>query len=483
MKKLIILFLVLTTILVGCNNDSFVWDLIKVDRLATISTITAINITNTGVTVNSVIEYDGGSTVTQRGVCWGSNQNPTITDNFNTNGSGSGSFTSSISGLNSNTTYYVRAYATNGVGTSYGNQINFTTTNISGSLPTLTTVSVSNVTNNSAVSGVNITSDGGSTVTQRGVCWSTNQNPTITDNITINGSGSGSFISSISGLNSNSTYYVRGYATNGVGTSYGNQINFTTTNISGSLPTLTTVSVSNVTYNSAVSGGNITSDGGSTVTQRGVCWSTNQNPTIADNIKNNGAGIGTFSSSITSLNANTTYYVRSYATNGLGIAYGNQVNFMTSMPTPLLVGSNNCASLIGITSSYTYWNGTSHANTAWSISTNGYIGSCWAADMSGLSGTGPVGSHYIQFSKNFSNNGFIKLWLNTYNPGYNNVFPVIYIDGVAQTAPIMTGGQTSSFYFMQIQSSVISAGSHTIKIEFNCNYRDIYVDEIEFYEY
>ncbi len=195
--------------------------------------------------------------------------------------------------------------------------------------PTLSTTFASSITITTAGSGGNITSDGGSTVTQRGVCWSTNQNPTIADNITSNGSGSGSFTSYITSLNANTTYYSRAYATNGVGTAYGNQINFTTTNIGGSLPTLTTVSASNVTNNSAVSGGNITSDGGSTVTQRGVCWSTNQNPTIADNITSNGSGSGSFTSYITSLNANTTYYSRAYATNGVGTAYGNVLSFST----------------------------------------------------------------------------------------------------------------------------------------------------------
>jgi len=250
------------------------------------------------------------------------------------------------------------------------------------------------------------------------------------------------------------------------------------------LATVFTISATNISNTGVTVTSEIKYDGGSTVTQRGVCWSTNQNPTIADNITTNGAGSGSFTSSITSLNANTTYYVRSYATNGVGTAYGNQINFTTTLPNPTLVANNSCTSLSGITSSYTYWNGTTYANTTWSISTNGYIGSCWAADMTGVSGTGPAGgSHFIQFTKNFSNNGFMKLWLNTYNPGYNNVFPTIYIDGVAQTSPTMTGGQTSSFYYMQIQSSGISAGSHTIKIEFNCNYMDIYVDEIEFYEY
>ena len=205
-------------------------------------------------------------------------------------------------------------------------------------LPKITTGIISNITNISAFAIAEITSDGGASVKARGVCWSTNQNPTIADNITNNGTGSGSFTSSLSSLNSNTTYYVRAYATNSVGTAYGNQINFTTTNISGSLSTLTTASASGIANNSAISGGNITSDGGASVTARGVCWSTNQNPTIADNITNNGTGSGSFTSSLSSLNANTTYYARAYATNGLGTAYGNQINFTTLMFLP----NNNC---------------------------------------------------------------------------------------------------------------------------------------------
>ena len=225
MKKNSFILILFFTIFCSCNKDDLIWDLKK---FATISIISATNISNTSVTINGEVKYDGGSTVVQRGICWSTNQNPTIADNITSNGSGSGSFTSYITSLNANTTYYSRAYATNGVGTAYGNQINFTTTNISGSIATLTTVSAGNLADNSAVSGGNITSDGGSTVTQRGVCWSTNVNPTIADNITTNGSGSGSFTSSITSLNSNTTYYYRAYATNGVGTVYGNQSNFST---------------------------------------------------------------------------------------------------------------------------------------------------------------------------------------------------------------------------------------------------------------
>jgi|GEM_PF-1407785 len=97
------------------------------------------------------------------------------------------------------------------------------------SLPKITTDSISNIAQNTATGGGNVTSDGGATVTARGVCWSTNQNPTITDSKTIDGMGTGSFASNITGLTANTTYYVRAYATNSVVTGYGNQVSFTTT--------------------------------------------------------------------------------------------------------------------------------------------------------------------------------------------------------------------------------------------------------------
>ncbi|TAL80457.1 MAG: hypothetical protein EPN88_01205, partial [Bacteroidetes bacterium] len=99
---------------------------------------------------------------------------------------------------------------------------------------------------------------------------------------------------------------------------------------SASLPTVTTTSVTSITTNSASSGGNVTSQGSSSVTSRGVCWSTNQNPTVADNKTTDGTGTGSFTSSITGLSPNTTYYLRAYATNSVGTSYGSQVSFTTS---------------------------------------------------------------------------------------------------------------------------------------------------------
>ena len=195
--------------------------------------------------------------------------------------------------------------------------------------PTLTSTAASSITSTTVSSGGNITSDGGATVTARGVCWSTSANPTLASGLyTSNGTGTGSFTSSISGLEALTTYYVRAYATNSLGTAYGNQVSFTTA--APIPPTLYTTAVSSITSTTASSGGNITSDGGATVTARGVCWSTSANPTIANSITNDGSGTGTFSSSITGLTINTTYYyVRAYATNSAGTAYGNSISFTT----------------------------------------------------------------------------------------------------------------------------------------------------------
>jgi hypothetical protein len=94
-------------------------------------------------------------------------------------------------------------------------------------------------------------------------------------------------------------------------------------------PTVTTTAISNITRTTASSGGNVTSDGGATVTARGVCWSTSSNPTTANSKTTDGSGTGSFTSSITGLSPGTTYYVRAYATNSVGTSYGANVSFKT----------------------------------------------------------------------------------------------------------------------------------------------------------
>jgi len=314
------------------------------------------NITATTAVSSGNITTDGGSPVTVRGVCWSISSNPTILNSKTTDGAGTGSFTSSITGLTPGVTYYVRAYATNNIGTSYGNDFTITTTAI---LPVLSTSNISTITSTTAISGGNITTDGGSTVTARGVCWSASSNPTILNSKTTDGAGTGSFTSAITGLTPGTTYYIRAYATNSIGTAYGAQVTAAATAI---LPTLTTTAVSAATATTATSGGNITSDGGASVTIHGVCWGTSQNPTIANNKTTDGAGTGSFTSSVTGLTAGTTYYVRAYAINSQGTAYGSQETFTTSLTLSLATITTTAASVITFTGATLGGNVTSDGN-------------------------------------------------------------------------------------------------------------------------
>jgi uncharacterized protein (TIGR02145 family) len=191
----------------------------------------------------------------------------------------------------------------------------------------VTTTEITSITPTTAVSGGNISSDGGVSVTARGVCWATSINPTTSNNKTNDGTGTGTFISNIAGLIPGTLYHVRAYATNSVETSYGADVQFVTPGT----PTVTTMKVSAITLNTASTGGNVTANGGATVTARGICWNTSPNPTIANSKTTNGTGIGLFTSSLTGLAENTTYYVRAYATNEAGTSYGNQIFFCTNL--------------------------------------------------------------------------------------------------------------------------------------------------------
>jgi hypothetical protein len=300
--------------------------------LPIISTTSISEILTTSAKSGGNITYDGGFPVTARGICWSTSQNPTTANSKTTNGTGTGTFTSSLTGILPNNTYYVRAYATNVQGTAYGNQLSFTTNN-NITPPRVTTTTVTSITTTTAQSGGNVTSDGGATVSARGVCWSTSQNPTTANSKTTNGTGTGAFTSSLTGLSPNNTYYVRAYATNSQGTAYGNQLSFTIPP-NNTLPKVTTTTVTSITTTTAQSGGNVTSDGGATVSARGVCWSTSQNPTTANSKTNNGTGTGIFTSSLTGLLPNTTYYVRAYAINTIGTSYGNEISFKTKDGVP-----------------------------------------------------------------------------------------------------------------------------------------------------
>lgn len=191
----------------------------------TLTTLAVTDVTGNSAKSGGTVTISGGANVTARGVCWGLTDPPTIAGSKTTDGAGTGAFTSSLTGLLGNKTYYVRAYATNSAGTGYGPTVSFKT---AVDLPVVTTTAVTDITKTSAKSGGNVTYDGGGTVTAKGLVWSTDANPDLTDNIIPGGTGTGSFVSNLTGLTVNTAYHVRAYATNSAGTAYGSDIQFKT---------------------------------------------------------------------------------------------------------------------------------------------------------------------------------------------------------------------------------------------------------------
>ncbi len=219
MKRLLfVLTLAVSVFAWGCNEPP------------TVTTSQITDITQSTATGGGEVTSDGGTDVTARGVVWSRTSNaPTIDDNDGktADGTGTGIFSSNLTGLSPGADYYVRAYATNSEGTSYGNVITFST---SPGPPTVTTSEISNITQNTASGGGEVTLTGGSDVTARGVVWSIYTEPSLEkyDGKTEDSTGTGTFTSAITGLTAATTYYVRAYATNSVGTVYGNEVGFTT---------------------------------------------------------------------------------------------------------------------------------------------------------------------------------------------------------------------------------------------------------------
>mgnify|MGYP006076434363 CR=1 FL=1 len=199
--------------------------------------------------------------------------------------------------------------------------------------PTLTTEAATDITETSAtLNGViSIVSENCDVPnnTEQGFVYSTEIQPTLEDiQVNVNGTN---ISTTIDGLVPNTTYYVRAFLTNNFGDFYGDEVSFTT--IAGQV-VLNTTEVTNITFNSAFSGGEILSDGNTTIASKGVCYGTSSNPTIDDYLVSDISSNTMFSSSIQGLNSNTQYYVRAYATNEFDTYYGNEVSFITDCVFP-----------------------------------------------------------------------------------------------------------------------------------------------------
>ena len=272
--------------------------------------------------VQVALEFDGGASVTDMGVCWGTQANPTIEDIHKSTKDTVAVL--DIPSLQSNTQYYVRAYAVNKVGVAYSEELVFTTY----ALPEVRTEEIADIQVNTALLSATLLFDGNDTATIKGFCWSDKAEPTIDANHIAVDTTSAHYTYVLSELLPATEYHVRAYAQNKIGVVYGEEKTFTTSKEIVS-PTVTTATVTQITETTAVAGGNVTSDGGASVTEHGVVYSTSVNPTTADNKVPCGSGTGSFTCNLTDLQLNTKYYVRAYAINSVGIAYGEEVSFMT----------------------------------------------------------------------------------------------------------------------------------------------------------
>lgn len=272
------------------------------------------------------VGHSGG--ITQYGHVWARTANPT-TDNTRTELGelhATGNFLSTITGLKPNTTYHVRAYATNSMGTSYGEDMTFTT---STDIVTLTTTAARDIIHDEATVGGSISYDGGNTIVERGVCWGIDKNPTISNDKAASDDAGTRFDVRLKGLAERTAYHARAYVITAEDKAYyGNDITFSTTH-EIHLPQSDVTEISNIGTASATFRSTITSDGDGNISDCGFCYSRVSVPTVEDSKVSLGKRSGTLVATVKDLNENTTYYVRSYVINEAGIAYGEEANFAT----------------------------------------------------------------------------------------------------------------------------------------------------------
>jgi len=329
MKTTILFFL----LILGLNScgQGFFWSHSS-GRGATVTTSSITNIAETSATgggniTNAGLLYNGSAaSISARGVCWSTTTNPTISDSKTTDGSGTGSFTSSITGVTAGTPYYVRAYATNEITTAYGDNVTFTPQG----LATVTTAEATDILSTSVTGGGNVTNDGGGTVSVRGVCYSYSTNPTIANFTKTMGSGTGVFSATITNqISGDYKYYAKAYATNGAGTSYGNEITFTTP--CNAPPQINGIGPKNKPWASGTAIIEITYFYSESATEVGVCYNTTGSPTTADAKVTATKPVypnSSYTVTITGLTPGGTYYFRGYGINPCGTGYYNTTGWM-----------------------------------------------------------------------------------------------------------------------------------------------------------
>jgi uncharacterized protein (TIGR02145 family) len=247
-STILLLALLLVTGLISCKKNP---DAPTGSSRIAVSGIRADTLKASWVVVSSSVVAVGLKNITDHGFCWSINPLPDISSPHVSLGSvtDTGRYSSTITGLNSVTTYYIRSFLTDDKKlVIYGNQLVITTLDLV--LPAITTMPVTNITANSAVSGGTLTSDGNGRIATRGVCWSVSGTPALNHCDGFTQDNGMTFISSMTGLIHDSTYHVTAYATNDKGTAYGDVKIFSTKLPCGA----ETVTLDSITYHTVLIG-------------------------------------------------------------------------------------------------------------------------------------------------------------------------------------------------------------------------------------
>lgn len=309
-------------------------------KTPTITIAEATEIGEYGATIEASISDNGGDNVTERGICWSDALNaPTIDNSKLVDSSTGNTFTLKMAELTAGNKYYVRAFAKNKNGIAYSRTMEFTT--MLTYKPTVEALSFSNIYETSAQVTASVSSDGGTSITEQGVCYSMNTlTPTIDDTkveATLDGS---TLKATLTGLTKGTTYHVRAYAKNKNGITYSAVRDLTT--VANTIPQIFGLHTTLVADDNVALQATISSNGGLPITERGFIYSlTVANPKIDDAgvtiLKSNDTE-NSFTAKMKGLTYTTLYYVQAYAKNELGIAYSEApIYFRTSItytPTP-----------------------------------------------------------------------------------------------------------------------------------------------------
>jgi hypothetical protein len=338
MKSIKNLYLIIITcIFFACAKDEIKPIIIIPNSVADILTLKVDSINLYGARVTSKVNFNGGCKILKRGICYSIDSIPNLEDFTIENNDTSQFFISKIKGLEPGKTYYVRSFAENCVGIRYSNSITFNTNT---EIPTILNNRIINITYTNALCEGEVLKSNGDSVLHRGIFIS-KINPINNPNFNpfnlkaINcGVGTGKFSFLLTQLDTGTQYYIKSFATNSKGTSYSNWVSFKT---KIAKPIVKTINISFIENLSATLSGSIISTGGAEVSiKKGFCYSNQHNPTTQDNKIENLEIISKnfneyFSSTIKGLLTNKKYYVRAYAENSSGIAYGNEVEFISNI--------------------------------------------------------------------------------------------------------------------------------------------------------